>query len=209
MFWKSKDKEQKGTKLSGPKVMPQLVTKYLESSRIVETAMIPFLKSVIRNNEAGNGRYDIRLFDPADAESRHINVLNYDTLTEKLELVIAEGWYDEATRKVELEVKKAVPAVKLLNLDEITHQIEGLKEPGTSVFFFTNAGTGVGGPLGKGAALIKANTPVDGKKTKKYTVYGVNVIDMQPAQDGTRIFDSDKPAEIAKWVFDMHKPRIW
>jgi hypothetical protein len=209
MFFKSKDKEQKGHKLAGPRDLPQLVIKHLESSRIVDTATIPFLKSVSKSSENGNGHFSIRLFDPADAESRHISVLNYDTLNEKPEVVIAEGWYDEAAKKVELEVKKALPTVKLFTLDEIKKQIEELKEPGSSVFFYTNAGTGVGGPLGKGAALIKVNTPVDGKKTKKYSIYGVNVIDTQPAQDGTRIFDTDKPLDIAKWVFDMHKPRLW
>ena len=209
MFWKSKDKAQKSGKLAGPKVLPQLVIKHLESSKIVDMATVPFLKSVSMSSENGNGRYSIRLFDPADAEARHISVLNYETLTEKPELIIAEGWYDEATKKVELEVKKTVPTVKLFTLEEIRQQIEELKEPGSSVFYYTNAGTGTGGPLGKGAALIKLNVPVNGKKTKKYAVFGVNVVDMQPSPDGTKIFDTDKAMEIARWVSDMHKPRIW
>jgi hypothetical protein len=189
--------------------MPQFVAKFLESNHIVDTGTLPFLKAVTRNSENGNGCYDMRLFDPADAEARHISVLNYDTLSEKPELIIAEGWYDEASKKVELEVKKSCPTVKFFTMDEISRQIDELKEPGSSVFFFTNAGTGVGGPLGKGAALIKVNAPVNGKKTKKYTIFGVNVIDMQPVQDGTRIYDSDKAMEIARWVSDMHKPRAW
>jgi hypothetical protein len=209
MFGKNKDKEQKGHKLPGPKDIPQLVIHYFESSKIVDPGMIPFFKSVIKSSENGSGRHDIRIFDPADAEARHVNVLNYDTLTEKPEITIAEGWYDEATKKVELAVKKSIPTVKFFTMDEIKRQIEELKEPGSSVFFYTNAGTGVGGPLGKGAALIKISTPTDGKKMKKYAVYGVNVIDMQPSQDGTRIFDSDKSVEIAKWVADLHKPRAW
>jgi hypothetical protein len=209
MFGKNKDKEQKVHKLSGPRDVPQLVVKYLESNKVVDSGTLPFLKSLSKSSESGNGRYDIRIFDPADAEARHINVHNYDTLTEKPELTIAEGWYDEATKSVELAVKKTFPVVKLFTNEEIARQIEELKEPGSSVFFYTNAGTGSGGPLGKGAALIKNNIPVDGKKSKKYTVYGVNVIDMQPSPDGTKIFDTDKPVEIARWVADLHKPRLW
>jgi len=209
MFFKSKDKEQKGHKLAGPKDIPQLVINHLVSSQIMDATTLRFLKSVSRSSENGNGHFDIRLFDPADAESRHINIMNYDTLTEKPELTIAEGWYDEATKKAELEVKKTIPAVKLFTMEEIKRQIEEMKDPGASIFFYTNAGTGIGGPLGKGAALVKLNTSADGKKMKKYTVYGVNVIDMQPSPDGTKIFDTDKTEEIAKWVAELHKPRMW
>jgi hypothetical protein len=209
MFWKNKGKEQKGSKLSGPKDMPQFVKIYLESNKVVDKGTIPFLKSVTKNSEKGSGIFDIRLFDPADAEARHINVLNYDTLTEKPELTIAEGWFEEATKKVEIVLKKTNLPIKFFTYDEIKRQIEELKQPGSSVFFYTNAGTGIGGPLGKGAALIKLNVPVEGKKTKKYVVYGVNVIDMQPVQDGSKIFDSDKAQDIAKWLSEMHKPRVW
>lgn len=209
MFWKSKDKDQTGRKLSGPKEIPQFIKNYLESSRIVDKGTIPFLRMVTRNNEKSGGTSDIRLFDPADAEARHISVLNYDTLDQKPELIIAEGSYEESAKKAEIAAKKTFPAVKLFTYDEIKRQIDELKEPGSSVFFYTNAGTGVGGPLGKGAAMIKINVPVEGKKSKKYGVYGVNVIDMQPTQDGSKIYDSDKSQEIAKWVADMHKPRAW
>jgi hypothetical protein len=209
MFGKNKDKDQKGHKLSGPKEMPQFVKSYLESNKMVDAGTISFLRSVVKSNENSAGIFHIRLFDPADAESRHISVLNYDTLDANPLLIIAEGSYEEPAKKVELVCKKTIPAIKFFNRDEIRQQIEGLKEPGSSVYFYTNAGTGIGGPLGKGAAMIKLNVPVEGKKTKKYAVYGVNVIDMQPEQNGNKNFETDKADELAKWVIEMHKPRAW
>jgi hypothetical protein len=46
------------------------------------------------------------------------------------------------------------------------------------------------------------------ESAKKYSVYGVCVVNMQPTSKENKIFESDKPAEIAKWISDSHKPRF-
>ena len=67
---------------------------------------------------------------------------------------------------------------------------------------------GAGGPLGRGAAIIRLNSAAEGKKTKKYVIYGATVVDMQPTKNENKIFDSDKAEDVAKWVFQSHKPRF-
>ncbi|MBN1367807.1 MAG: hypothetical protein JW967_07760 [Dehalococcoidales bacterium] len=207
MFGISK-KEQQNSKLPGPRELSEPVKKYLTSTQIIEPSTVPFLKATVKTNGKGNNVYNIFLFDPADAEARGIRVQNYDTLKEHPEMVVAEGWLNETEKTVELTPKHPVTKITFLTYEEILRRIEELKEPDSSVFFYTNAGSGTGGPLGRGAALIKLNAPVNGKKVKKYSVYGVNVVDMQPVRDDNKAFDSNKAVEIAKWVAQAHKPRF-
>jgi len=208
MFWK-RNKDAQGAKQSGPRDIPESVKKYLVANKMVDAETIPFLKAVIKNKENSDKAFDIRVFDPADADAREFKVQNYDSLSANQALVIAEGWYDDSAKNVELNSLRIIPKIKLFTYDEILKQIEGLKDPGSSVFIYTNAGTGVGGPLGRGAAVIKINKPdADGKKIKKYGIFGVCVVDGKPTQREDKIFDSDKAAEIAKWVSESHKARF-
>jgi len=208
MFFKQKNAKNKDTKLSGPKDIPEIVNNYITATQIIDTGTLRFLKAVVKSSESGEKFFDICIFDPADAEAREIKVHGYDTVKANPELIIAEGLYNESEKKAELTVKKAVPKITFYTADEIQKQIEGLKEPGSSVFFYANSGTGVGGPLGRGAAVIRLNAGSNGNKVKKYSVYGDSVIDMQPVKKEVKIYDSDKAAEIADWVSCMHKPRF-
>jgi hypothetical protein len=207
MFWK-RNKDAQGAKLSGPRDIPESVKKFLVSNKMVDEETVPFLKAVIKNKENSDKAFDIRIFDPSDAEAREIKVQNYDTLNANPALIIAEGSYDDSQKKVELNSLRVIPKMKFFTYDEILKQIEGLKDPGSSVFFYTNAGTGVGGPLGRGAALIKVNYPEEKKKIKKYGILGVCIVDGKPTQREDKIFDSDKPEEVAKWVSESHKTRF-
>ena len=208
MFWK-RNKDAQGAKQSGPRDIPESVKKSLVANKMVDEGSISFLKAVIKNKENSEKAFDIRVFDPADAEAREVKVQNYDSLNANQGLIIAEGWYDDSAKKVELNALRIIPKMKFFTYDEILKQIEGLKDPGSSVFFYTNAGTGVGGPLGRGAAVIKVNKPLaDGKKTKKYGIFGVCIVDDKPTQREDKIFDSDKAGEIAKWVSESHKARF-
>jgi len=208
MFGKHGDKEQKGPKLAAPRDIPATVKKYIASTQIIDGGMLPFLKAVVKSRENGEKVNDIYIFDPSDEEARGIKVHNYQTVKENPELIIAEGWFDETDKKVELTPKKAIPRIKFYTDEEILQQIQGLKEPGNSVFFYANAGTGAGGPLGRGAVIIRLNAAGEGKKTKKYSIYGTSVIDMQPIKNESKVFDSDKAEDIAKWVSQSHKPRF-
>jgi hypothetical protein len=206
MFWK-KNSDKKNVKLTGPKDIPQPVSKYLLSKNAVDEGSIPFLKMVQKLAEKEK-KYEIRIFDPADAEARKIKVADYNTLTEHPEMIMAEGWYDELSKQAELNVKIVVHQPKLLSYEEVLAQIETLKEPGSQVFFFTSAGSGSGGPLGRGAAVIKLNAPDPEKKLKKYSVYGTSVVNMQPVMDQSKTFDSNDQKQIAKWVAESQKPRF-
>ena len=208
MFWKRGGTEQKEAKLSAPKDINETVKKYIASVQMIDSGMLPFLKQVVKISEKGDKVSDIYIFDPLDAEARGIKVQNYDTVKANPDLIIAEGWFNEAEKKSELTHKKAIPKIKFFTDDEILQQIEGLKEPDSSVFFYVNAGTGVGGPLGRGAAVIRLNARSEGKKTKKYSIFGANIVDMQPTKSVSKIYDSDKAKEIAKWVSNSHKPRF-
>lgn len=60
-----------------------------------------------------------------------------------------------------------------------------------------------------GAAVIELNPNYPGKKQKKYIVYPADVIDMQPVGKGQKLFDSDKPKNIARWIKDAHHKRMY
>jgi hypothetical protein len=206
MFWKSKDKDQQ--KASKPRDIPDIVKKKIESTQMVDAGSLPFLKAVVKNSAQGEKIFDIIIFDPNDADAREIKVVNYDSLLANPQLIMVEGSYNESAKTADLVAKQDIKKIKFFTEDEITKQIEGLTAPGSSVFFFTNAGTGSGGPLGRGCAIVKVNTPVEGKNIKKYGIYGAAVIDMQPAKNESKIFDSDNAKEVAKWIATSHKPRF-
>jgi hypothetical protein len=207
MFWKSKE-NKKDDKLAAPRGLPEIVRKYLVANPKVDAEIVPFLKAVLKSGASGDKKVGIAIFDPNDAEARGIKVQDYNSLTEHPELILYEGWVDEPTKLVELSPRKDIPKIKLFNYEEILQQIEGLKEPGSSVFFFMAAGNSAGGPLGRGAAVIKLNAPAEGKKVRKYSIYGTSVIDMKPIASESTIFGSDKAKDIAKWVAEGHKPRF-
>jgi hypothetical protein len=203
MFW-----NKKKDKLAGPKDIPEAVKKKIESTQMIDSGILPFLKVVMKGNEKNLRISDILIFDPGEAEAMEIKIQNYETIKSNPNMVIAEGTLDETSKSVELASKRAIQKVKYFTEDEIFQQIEGLKDPGSSVFFFVNAGTGAGGPLGRGCAIVKVNAGENGKKVKKYAVYGASVIDMQPTKNESKIFDSDKSKEVAKWIASSHKPRF-
>jgi hypothetical protein len=57
--------------------------------------------------------------------------------------------------------------------------------------------------------VIELNPNYPGKKQKKYVVYNADVVDMQPVGKGDRMFDSDKPKDLARWVKDGHHKRTY
>jgi hypothetical protein len=206
MFWKSKDKEQ--VKLSRPRDLPEIIKKKIESNQMIDAGTLPFLKAVVKNNGKGEKAFDILIFDPSDAEARNIKIENYDTLKANPKLIMAEGSYNESDKTVDLSATQAIPKIKFFTENEIQKQIEALSTQGSEIFFFVNAGTGSGGPLGRGCVVVRVNTSVEGKKIKKFGIYGDSVVDMQPTKRETKIFDSDKSMEVAKWIATSHKARF-
>ncbi len=207
IFKRSNDKNT-AEKLPSPKNLPDIVSKYLAAGNKVNTDCLSFLKLVSkpRGNEAK--AVDIRIFDPSDAEARGVSIKNYNDLTENPAMIVGEGWMDETAKKVEITVNGKFEKPKIYSLDEISRQIESLQNPGSSVFFFLAAGPGAGGPLGRGAAIVRLNGASENKKAKKYSILTTNVIDNLPVKGESHLFDTDKAKDAAKWVADGHKPRF-
>ena len=168
------------------------------------------LKAVVRKGAIGETAFDIRVFDDSEAIAKKVQVKDYTSLDELPDLIIYEGWLDEGAKQVKLEEKKKVNwDTPIFTQAEIQQKIEALKEPGNTVFFYAARGGKHGGPLGMGATVIELNPNYPGKKQKKYIVYTADVIDMQPVDKGEKIFDSDKPKDIAHWVKDGHHKRMY
>jgi hypothetical protein len=212
MFWgkKSMKEEEKKEKLSGPKEIPGLVRNYLVAERKMDADLVKLLKAVVCKDPTGETAFNIRVFDGSEASAKQVQVKDYNSLDECPDLIIYEGGVDEGSKQVKLEEKKKVNwDTPILTQAEIQQKIEALSEPGSTVFFYVGRGSGHGGPLGMGAAVIEFNPNYPGKKQKRYIMYVADVIDMQPVGKGQKLFDSDKPKDIARWVKDSHHKRMY
>ncbi len=191
MFWKRKEGEEK---LPGPREIPVPVQKYLIDERKMDPDLVPLLKAVVRKSPKGDEAFDIRVYDESEAGARKVPVKNYN----------------EGSKHVELEEKKKVIwDTPILAEAEIREKVEGLSQPGSTVFFFLARGPDWGGPLGRGAAVIELNPNYPGKKQKKYIVYTADVVDLQPVGKGQKLFGSDKPKEVTTWIKDAHHKRMY
>jgi hypothetical protein len=201
----------KGEKLPGPREIPGPAKEVLTNTFKLDPDAVQFLKAVIRKKQNGQEKeFDIRIYDEGDTIANKVEVKNYTTLDDKPNLVLWDGWYNEKTKKAELtERNKLCQETTLFSLVEIQQKIEGLTQPGSTVFFYMARGPGNGGPLGRGASVIELVPKIEGKKQKKYTIYGADVVEMQPVGKGNKIFDSDKTKEIATWVKEAHHKRCY
>lgn len=208
MFWGKKSAKEEG-KLSGPKEIPIPLQNYLVAEQKMTPDLVRLLRAVQRKNANGT-TFDVRIFDESEALAKKVQVTDYTSLDERPDLIIYEGSYDDGAKQVKLEEKKKVNwDTPIFTPDEIQQKIEALKEPGSTVFFYTARGGNHGGPLGMGAAVIELNPNYPGKKEKKYNIYTVDVIDMEPAPKGTKAYNGDKPKEIARWVKSLHDKRAY
>jgi hypothetical protein len=208
MFWRKKTANEEG-RLSGPKEIPGSVQNYLVAERKMDPDLVKLLKAVERKSTTG-ATFNIRVFDNSEAIAKNVQVKDYTSLDESPDLIIYEGWFDEGVKQVKLEEKKKVNwDTPIFTQAEIQQKIEALKEPGSMVFFYMARGIKSGGPLGKGAGVVELNPNYPGKKQKKYIVYTANVTDMQPVGKGDKLFESDKPKYIARWVKEAHHKRLY
>lgn len=209
MFWGKKSAKGE-EKLLKPGAIPGLVQKHLLTERKMAPDLVPLLKGVLRKSATRETAFDIRVFDESEALAKKVQVKDYTTLDEHPGLILYEGWFNETLKQVELQEKKKVNwDTTIFTEAEIRQKIEGLSEPGSTVFFYTARGGKHGGPLGMGAAVVELNPNYPGKKQKKYIVYTADVIDMQPEGKGDKLFDLDKPKDIARWIKDAHHKRMY
>lgn len=210
MFWRKKSEKEEEKRLSGPKDIPGLVQNYLVGERKMDAGIVKLLKAVVDKSATEGKAYNIRIFDESEALAKKVQVKDYTSLDERPDLIIYEGWFDEGTKQIKLEEKKNVSSETTIFTEaEIREKIEAILEPGSSVFFYLDHGSTHGGPLGTGAAVIELNPNYPGKKQKKYNVYVTDVIDLQPADKGAKLFDSDKPKQLASWVKSHHHKRMY
>jgi hypothetical protein len=208
MFWGKKKAKEEG-KLSGPKAIPGPVLNYLVAEKKMDPDLVKLLKAVERKSITG-AAFNIRVFDDSEAIARKVQVKDYTSLDECPDLIIYEGWFDERAKQVKLEEKKKVNwDTPIFTQAEIQQKIEAITEPSKTVFFYAARGGKRGGPLGMGASVIEVNPNYPGKKQKKYIVYTTDVIDIEPVGKGDKLFDSDKPKDIARWVKDGHHKRMY
>jgi hypothetical protein len=215
MFWKKKPATKEPSKpqvekLPRPRGIPQLVVKHLTTEYKMDPDLVQILKAVVRASSTEEGVFNIRVFDESEALAKKIQVKDYTSVDEHLDLIIYEGWFDEKSKRVELEEKKKVSYdVPLFTETEILQKIEALSEPGSTVFFYQARGGTHGGPLGMGCAIVELNPSYLEKKGGKYNIYIADVVDMQPVGKGQKLFDSNKPKDIARWIKDSHHKRMY
>jgi len=207
---KPKAEKPKVKKLPGPRQIPGLVEKHIIAEYKMDPELVRILKAVVHTRSTEEGVFNIRVFDESEALAKKIQVKDYTSLDEHPDLIIYEGWFDERSKRVELEEKKKISSdTTIFTEAEIRQKIEALSEPSSSLFFYQARGSAHGGPLGTGAAVIELNPNYLKKKGKKYNIYTADVVDMQPVGKGEKLFDSNKPKDIAKWVKDAHHKRMY
>jgi len=205
-----KPSQPKVEKLSGPRPISGLVSKHLIAEYRMEPDLAQILKAVARRSLKAEKALDCRIYDGSEAEASEVQIKDYTSLDGHPELILYEGWFDEGSKHVELEERKRVSYdVPLFTEAEIQQKIEALSEPGSTVFFYQAMGPAVGGPLGRGAAIVELNPNYAAKKGRKYIIYTANVVGMEPVSKRQKLFDSNKPKEIAKWVKGSHHKRIY
>ena len=206
----TKVEKPKVEKLPRPREIPALVGKHLIAEYKMDPELVPILKAVVRKSPKAGKVFDCRIFDESEAEASELEVKNYTSLDEHPDLILYEGWFDENSKRVELEERKKVNHnVPLFTEAEIQRKIEALSEPSSMVFFYQDRGPAVGGPLGRGAAIVELNPNYPGKKQKKYILYTANVVGMEPVGKRQKLMNSDKPKELAKWIKEAHHKRMW
>jgi len=205
-----KPPQPKVEKLPGPKPILGLVVKHLIAEYKMEPDLAQILKAVVRRSPKAGKAFDCRIFDEAEAEAREMQIKDYTSLDGHPELILYEGWFDEQSKGVELEEKKKVIFdTPLFTEIEILRKIEALTEPGSTVFFYQARGPAVGGPLGRGAAIVELNPDYLTKKGRKYIIYTANVVGMEPVSKRQKLYDSNKPKDIAIWVKGAHHKRAY
>jgi hypothetical protein len=167
MFWGNKSARGED-KLRKPQAVPELVQKHLVAEWRLSPDLVPLLKAVVRRSATRETAFDIRVFDESEALARKVQVNDYTTLDGHAELVLYEGWFDEASKQVELlERRKVNWDTTIFTEPEIRQKIEALSQPGSTVFFYMAQGPTHGGPLGMGASVIELDLGYDGNHKKK------------------------------------------
>jgi len=201
----AKAAEVKAVKLPGARPIPDQVGKYLIGQMSKEAGWVWRLMAVTRPKAGSERAQDIRVFAGYEASAKNIKIKDYTSLDKNPELILFEGWFDKEAKKVELVEKRIIPKVEIYTEAQIRQQIEQMTEPGSKIHIFLSASPASGGPLGRGAAMVELNSKYPGKGQKKYILSAVSVEGVEPTAKGFKMFDSDKPKDIARWIKERHQ----
>jgi hypothetical protein len=93
-----------------PKDLPQDVGRYLVVKRGLDPDWVWSLKCVEKPRENAKNTFDFRIFRSTSAAQQGVNVRDYNSLDNHLNLILIAGWYAKDTHGVELEplIKEAV-----------------------------------------------------------------------------------------------------
>jgi hypothetical protein len=218
MFWKKKKEETatstvapaaaKAERLTEPQKIPEMVGRHLIDNLKMDVVWVWDLKAVVRKRAGDKPGFDIRVYDELEMAEKKVKVKDYTSLDERPDLILYEGWFDRQTKQISLK-DLATQDYTTLNEAEIQQKIEGLKEPGSTVFFYLAGGSASGGPLRRGAGIVELNPNYPGAKQKKYNIYRANVKGTQPVDKGQKASEADKARDAAKWIKNNHFKPWW
>ncbi len=194
---------EKVEKLPGPKTIPEILGNYLIKNMAKEPRWVWRLSAVMRPRAGGEQGFDVRIFADYEAMDRKVKVKDYTTLDQYPKLILYEGWFDKQAKKVDLEEKRAMPKITIYTEQEIRNQVEALTEANNKIHFYLSSSPASGGPLERGAALVELN-PDYPAKGKKYILTAVSVDGMEPTGKGIKMFDSNDPKYVARWIKERH-----
>lgn len=200
----TKTEEKKAEKLPGPRFLPDILNSYLIKQMNKESGWLRGLSVVMRPRSGAGKGFDVRIFANSEAATSNVKVKDYNALDKYPKLVLFEGWFDKESKKVELEEKRIIPKITIYTEKEIRQQVAELNENKNKIHFYLVASPASGGPLGRGAALVELNPKYPAKGQKKYILTAVSVDEMEPAGKGIKMFDSNDPKYVARWVKERH-----
>ncbi len=109
MFWKKKQAEvlkPKVEKLPGPQNLPMPVGRDIVVQLHKDSNWTWSLKAVVRKNPTGRKMFDVRVFSERTAAEKKVKVRDYTSLDEHPELILFEGWFDEASSEAHIVERK-------------------------------------------------------------------------------------------------------
>ncbi len=194
----------KAEKLPGPKPIPELLGNHLIKKMEKEPNWVWRLSAVMRPRAGGEKGFDVRIFSDYEASDKKVRIKDYTTLDQYPKLILFEGWFEKESKEVELEEKRVIPKVTIYTEKEIQQQVEALNEKESKIHFYLAASPASGGPLGRGAALVELNPEYPAKGRKKYIVTAVSIDGIEPTGKGIRMFDTNDPKYVARWIKERH-----
>jgi hypothetical protein len=107
-FWKKSEPSSApaapGTpKLPKPQDLPQKLGQHLVVKRQMDPDFVWSLKCALMPESGAKNRFRFRVFNPADAIQKGVNVKNFTTLDDHAEIVMFSGVYDKSANTVTID----------------------------------------------------------------------------------------------------------